>query len=287
MVPPILKSHAPSPNICRLSPLRKSIPSPNINISLNAKENIPPTSTDTISVDKATKANSSLTVTNASDTPSLPFLFPPSTHTLTENPILTENFNIDYHRKSLRSTHNRLNTVLNRYKSSIVPKHLTTRSLAPSQSGKKILAQQNPSLTSTMPSSSSLTLPLPPALQRTSRRIKTLRSSTQSLLRGFDPSDRICDIINHTFTNKDIQSIPTSQLRLLALGWNKGQEEHVTVASIRDLNKLELLQFCFNARDNLIDAFKPDSILGCSPVPSPTPPGPNPSHYPRLGCNYD
>ena len=201
------------------------------------------------------------------------YLSSSTTNTLTGVAKLTDKDNIKLDGKSLRSSRTRLNKALNRYCTSTVPKHLTSSSSTfLSQSGKNILDKIKPSRPSVMPSSTAFALtPPPPALRHTFRRIKTLRSSTQSLLKGFDPSDRGRLTIDHTISNKDIQTIPTSELRLVALGWNKGQEDRVTSASIRNLNKPELLQVCFNARDKLLEAFRKDSTLGCSPFPTPVP----------------
>ena len=182
--PPILKYQSPSSYLSRSSPLRKSSTCSTHISSLKDKENISPPLLTAKAHAQSTKTNSILPLPNDANKHNNAYLSSPSTNTLTEVAKLTDKVNIKLDGKSVRSSRNRLNMALNRYCTSTVPKHLTSSSSKSlSQSGKNIFAKIKPSLTSVMSSAIALALTPPPALRRTSRRIKTLRSSTQSLLK--------------------------------------------------------------------------------------------------------
>ena len=106
-----------------------------------------------------------------------------------------------------------------------------------------------------------------PTSRRVSHRIQDLPSHVQKLLSGFDLKGPLRKLIDHTFTDKEIQGIQTSQLRRFMLAWNKGQPEDVKVmqTATRDYLKPELLQECYKARDTIASAVKKDAIIGRSP----------------------
>ena len=94
--------------------------------------------------------------------------------------------------------------------------------------------------------------------RRASRRIQDLPSHRQKLFIGFEPKDPLRKLFDHTYTDKEIQGILTSQLRRFMLVWNKGQPDDTKVMQtvIRDYLKPELLQECYKVRDAITLAVK-------------------------------